>query len=82
MALPDKELADRIEEVWKNIKGESWESLEEVAGESRVHIWMRNAKGEVIGGMDVTDLPQAAIRAELIVKTINTIPRILEILRR
>lgn len=77
----DRELADRIEAVWKEIGDRNWETVEAV-GSPFVGIRFRDPEGKEIRGFDLTDCPQASARAELIMKTINTIPRILEILRR
>lgn len=77
----DRELADRIEAVWKEIGDRNWETVEAV-GSPFVGIRFRDPEGKKIRGFDLTDCPQASARAKLIMKTINTIPRILEILRR
>lgn len=81
MELPDNELANAIEKLWKEIGDRSWESATAL-GAGTSAIWFRGHDGKMVGGFDLTNTPNAAKRAELIAKTINTLPRIIEILRR
>lgn len=74
----DRDLADAIETLWKEVGDGFWMRDAEFS----TQIFFHDGDGRSIGGFSLRDCPNAEKRVELIAKTINSIPRILEILRR